>query len=164
MMRFRSHGKEHCHWASGSQLEDEVANITSETAHPIPYHILGDMYPQKQCCENLKSHTLNADQLCFTLMRYEYQLGRFLVSVYCITFWFTVQMNLNSSFVQLEWIALLWVTKGRNVHSRLLKSSTKCKAGVANSYSLASSNGNLYKFCNLCVQPLFLIWKVLIWI
>lgn len=38
-MRFQSHGKEHCHWASGSQLEDEVTSITSETSHPT-HHIL----------------------------------------------------------------------------------------------------------------------------
>jgi len=56
MMRFQSHGIEHCHWASGSQLEDEVTSITSETAHPTHYHILGDMNPQKQCFQNLKSH------------------------------------------------------------------------------------------------------------
>jgi hypothetical protein len=56
MMRFQSHGIEHCHWARGSQLEDEVTSITSETAHPTHYHILGDMNPQKQCFQNLKSH------------------------------------------------------------------------------------------------------------
>ena len=49
------------------------------------------------------------------------------------------------------------------MHSSLLKSSIKCKAGVANIYSLAYSNGTLNKFCNSCVQPLFLIWKVCVY-
>jgi hypothetical protein len=61
MMGFQSHWLEHCHWASGSQLDDEVTSIMSETAYPTHYYILGDMNPQKQCCENLKSHTLNAN-------------------------------------------------------------------------------------------------------
>ena len=61
MMGFQSHGTEHYHWASDSQLEDEVTSIMSGTAHPTYCHILGDMIPQKQCCQNLKFHTLNAD-------------------------------------------------------------------------------------------------------